>query len=36
MNFRREVRWMWIMFAVPLVGILLAIVIPGLLRWLGW
>jgi hypothetical protein len=33
MKFQREARWMVVIYlVVPLVGILLAIVIPGVLR----
>ena len=36
-SFQREARWLMILaLAVPAIGLLFAIVIPAVARWLGW
>ena len=36
-SFRREARWLMIAaFALPVIGLLMAVVFPAVGRWLGW
>jgi hypothetical protein len=36
-SFKREAAWLLVVgLGIPLIGVLAAIVVPALARWLGW
>jgi hypothetical protein len=35
-TFKREAKWlMWLTLTLPVIGIFLVVILPGVLRWLG-